>query len=255
MNSRDPYEVLGLPHGASMEEVTRAYRQLAKKYHPDLNPGDATAAEKMSEINDAYDRIRRGDTQPSYSYNSAGTSSTAGSRHYGQQQGTYGGNYNAGADPFTEFQNWYRAYQQAYQQQWSQQQQQSWQQGYRAGSSIFGQNRNAQNRNGQPYQTNRHSVAGGCLKALFWYIAIMTLGVILLASLTGNFLGNRHNAQQSTRNDSAYTIVSGTDEYGRAYYAIGGSEQDYPNDFSETVPLQQGTILRTNSGNYQVLFE
>ena len=49
MNSRDPYEVLGLPHGASMEEVTRAYRQLAKKYHPDLNKSPE-AAEKLKEI-------------------------------------------------------------------------------------------------------------------------------------------------------------------------------------------------------------
>lgn len=61
---RDPYEVLGVPRGASEEEVTKAYRQLAKKYHPDLNPGDEEAAKKMSEVNDAYDRIKRGDTSP-----------------------------------------------------------------------------------------------------------------------------------------------------------------------------------------------
>ena len=53
----DPYKVLGLEPGASDEEVKQAYRRLAKKYHPDLNPGDAEAARKMQEVNEAYDRI------------------------------------------------------------------------------------------------------------------------------------------------------------------------------------------------------
>lgn len=68
---KDPYDILGVERGASEEEVTRAYRKLAKKYHPDLNPGDKAAAQKMSEINEAYDRIKRGDTAPhSSSYQS-----------------------------------------------------------------------------------------------------------------------------------------------------------------------------------------
>ena len=54
----DPYSVLGLSPGASQEEVKRAYRQLAKKYHPDLNPGDADAARKMQQINAAYEQIQ-----------------------------------------------------------------------------------------------------------------------------------------------------------------------------------------------------
>ena len=54
----DPYKVLGLEPGASDEEVKQAYRRLAKKYHPDLNPGDAEAARKMQEVNEAYDRIK-----------------------------------------------------------------------------------------------------------------------------------------------------------------------------------------------------
>ena len=44
---RDLYEVLGLQRGASEDEIKKAYRKLAKKYHPDLNPGDKTAEEKM----------------------------------------------------------------------------------------------------------------------------------------------------------------------------------------------------------------
>lgn len=54
----DPYKVLGLQPGASDEEVKRAYRQLAKKYHPDMNPGDAYAAQRMNDINAAYDQIK-----------------------------------------------------------------------------------------------------------------------------------------------------------------------------------------------------
>ena len=54
----DPYKVLGLSRDASDEEVKRAYRALAKKYHPDLNPGDQEAAQKMQEVNEAYDQIK-----------------------------------------------------------------------------------------------------------------------------------------------------------------------------------------------------
>ena len=44
---RDYYEVLGLAKGASEEEIKKAYRRLAKQYHPDLNPGDKTAEERL----------------------------------------------------------------------------------------------------------------------------------------------------------------------------------------------------------------
>ena len=54
----DPYKVLGLSPDASDEEIKKAYRRLAKKYHPDLNPGDAEAARKMKEVNAAYEQIK-----------------------------------------------------------------------------------------------------------------------------------------------------------------------------------------------------
>ena len=52
---RDLYEVLEIQKSASDEEIKKAYRKLAKKYHPDLNPGDKTAEEKMKEVNAAYE--------------------------------------------------------------------------------------------------------------------------------------------------------------------------------------------------------
>jgi len=70
---RDPYEVLGVTRGASDDEINRAYRKLAKQYHPDLNPGDEVAAQKMSEVNAAYDAIKKGtaDSYQQEAYNSA----------------------------------------------------------------------------------------------------------------------------------------------------------------------------------------
>ncbi len=55
----DPYKVLGVSPGASEEEIKRAHRTLAKKYHPDINPGNEAAAEKMNEINAAYDILTK----------------------------------------------------------------------------------------------------------------------------------------------------------------------------------------------------
>ena len=52
---RDPYSVLGVSRDASDEEIKKAYRKTAKKYHPDLNPGDAEAEAKFKECNEAYE--------------------------------------------------------------------------------------------------------------------------------------------------------------------------------------------------------
>ena len=52
-NKRDYYEVLGINKGASEDEIKKAYKKLARKYHPDMNPGDKEAEEKFKEINEA----------------------------------------------------------------------------------------------------------------------------------------------------------------------------------------------------------
>ena len=57
---QDPYTILGVSRDATDEEIKTAYRNLAKKYHPDRNPDDPNAAEKMNQINAAYDAIKDG---------------------------------------------------------------------------------------------------------------------------------------------------------------------------------------------------
>lgn len=55
----DPYAVLGVRPDCSDEEAARAYKRLAKRYHPDLHPDNAAAAARMGQINRAYDEIKR----------------------------------------------------------------------------------------------------------------------------------------------------------------------------------------------------
>lgn len=99
----DPYSVLGVSKEASEEEIKKAYRRLAKKYHPDLNPGDPEAARKMNEINAAYDQIKNpGNVNSAYGYGAQPSYSGQAYEGHDYERGEQG--YDDGQyDPFHPF--------------------------------------------------------------------------------------------------------------------------------------------------------
>ena len=92
---RDYYEVLGLKKGADAEEIKKAYKKLARKYHPDLNPGDKTAEEKFKEINEANEILSDPDKKARYDqFGFAGVDPS-----YGAGGGSgFGGGFGGGFD-------------------------------------------------------------------------------------------------------------------------------------------------------------
>lgn len=83
----EPHKVLGVSENATQDEIKKAYRQLAKKYHPDLNPGDETAAQKMNEINQAYDMLMNPDKYRRQQAANYGGYNQGGYNTYSGQQG------------------------------------------------------------------------------------------------------------------------------------------------------------------------
>ena len=111
----DPFAVLGITSSATEDEIKSAYRKLAKKYHPDLNPGDKAAEQKMREVNEAYTRalqIKKTGRDPAQdTFGSSGSYGNPFGQGYwgntgdrtGYGQNSYGGYGGQGGNPFGDF--------------------------------------------------------------------------------------------------------------------------------------------------------
>jgi molecular chaperone DnaJ len=101
MPDRDYYEVLGVSRNASQDQIKQAYRKLARKFHPDVNPGDKTAESKFKEIQEAYDVL--GEPESRRRYDQFGKAAFGAGAAAGGRQRTYTWSTRGGGPPFEEF--------------------------------------------------------------------------------------------------------------------------------------------------------
>jgi curved DNA-binding protein len=114
MDYKDYYKILGVDKTASSEQIKKAYRKLARQYHPDVNPNDATAEQKFKEVNEANEVLSDPEKRQKYDqfgtdyqrYQQAGTTSTgrgAGGFDWSQYtQGSEASDFGGGSSPFGE---------------------------------------------------------------------------------------------------------------------------------------------------------
>jgi len=110
MAKRDYYEVLGVPKGASETEVKKAYRRLARKLHPDVNPGDKAAQKRFQEVQEAYEVLRDdekrraydrfGHAGPGHGFDPRGAGGPGGAGFGGFGGGGRGPGFGGGGGPF-----------------------------------------------------------------------------------------------------------------------------------------------------------
>lgn len=105
MAKRDCYEVLGVEKSASAQEIKKAYKRLAMKYHPDRNPDDASAEEKFKEVKEAYEILSDDQKRGAYDrYGHAGVDPNQGAGGFGGGAGGFGGDFSdAFGDIFGDF--------------------------------------------------------------------------------------------------------------------------------------------------------
>lgn len=101
MAKRDYYEVLGVSKNASDDEIKKAYRKLAVKYHPDKNPGDKEAEAKFKEINEAHDVLSDKQKRARYDqFGHAGVGGASGGSYGGFSSNPFGGGFNYNGQTF-----------------------------------------------------------------------------------------------------------------------------------------------------------
>lgn len=104
MEYKDYYKILGVDKTATADEIKRAFRSLAKKYHPDLNPNDAEAEKKFKEINEAYEVLS--DDQKRKTYDMFGTTNNfTGGQNFDPNAYGYSGFSGGGNADFSDFFN------------------------------------------------------------------------------------------------------------------------------------------------------